>query len=358
MNRCSRARVLLAGLCGALCVTAALPRLAPAAEPTAAERAALAQQARAIFGTLPPEVVSESNPGSPAKIELGRMLYFDPRLSKNHDISCNSCHDLASYGQDNQPTSPGHRGQRGGRSSPSVYHAALHISQFWDGRAVDVEEQAKGPILNPIEMAMPDEESVLAVLRSIPGYAELFAKAFPGEGDPIQYDNLARAIGAFERRLMTPGPFDDFLGGKSNALDAEELRGLQAFVTVGCVTCHLGPAIGGASYQKLGLVLPYGTGDAGRFELTGLEADRQVFKVPSLRNVAMTAPYFHDGSIATLPEVIRIMARHQLGKELDDDHVAALQAFLGSLTGRIDARYTAPPPLPPSGPQTPAPDPR
>jgi cytochrome c peroxidase len=357
MNQCFRARVLLAGLCGALCVTAALPRPVPAAEPTAAERAALAQQARAIFGALPLEVASDSNPGSPAKIELGRMLYFDPRLSKNHDISCNSCHDLASYGQDNQPTSPGHRGQRGGRSSPSVYHAALHISQFWDGRAVDVEEQAKGPILNPIEMAMPDEESVVAVLRSIPGYAELFAKAFPGEGDPIQYDNLARAIGAFERRLMTPSPFDDFLDGKSNALDAEELRGLQAFVTVGCVTCHLGPAIGGASYQKLGLVLPYPTADTGRFELTDFEADRQVFKVPSLRNVAMTAPYFHDGSIATLPEAIRIMARHQLGKELDDDRVAAIQAFLGSLTGRIDDHYTAAPSLPPSGPQTPAPDP-
>jgi cytochrome c peroxidase len=352
----ARTNVLLACLCWALCAVATPPRLAAAADLTAAERAALAEQARAIFGGLPSEVVSESNPSSPAKIDLGRMLYFDSRLSKNHDVSCNSCHDLATYGQDNQPTSPGHRGQRGGRSSPSVYHAALHISQFWDGRAANVEEQAKGPILNPIEMAMPDEESVLTVLRSIPGYAKPFARSFPEDSDPITYDNLARAIGAFERRLMTPSPFDDFLSGKSGALDSEELRGLQAFVTAGCVTCHLGPAVGGASYQKLGLVLPYATGDAGRFDVTALEADRHVFKVPSLRNVAKTAPYFHDGSIATLSEAIRTMARHQLGKELNDDRVAAIQAFLGSLTGRIDAKYTAAPILPPSGPQTPAPD--
>ena len=198
---------------------------------------------------------------------------------------------------------------------------------------------------------------VLVVLRSIPGYAKAFAQAFPEQSDPITYDNLARAIGAFERRLMTPSRFDDLLAGKSAALDAEELRGLQAFLTVGCVTCHMGPAFGGASYQKLGLILPYVTDDVGRFEVTGLEADRHVFKVPSLRNVTRTAPYLHDGSIETLPEVIRIMVRHQLGRELDDEQVRFIEAFLGSLTGRIDAAYTAPPALPPSGPQTPPPDP-
>jgi len=357
MNRSSRARVLLAGLCGALCVTAALPRLAPAAEPTAAERAALAQQARAIFGALPPEVVSESNPGSPAKIELGRMLYFDPRLSKNHDISCNSCHDLASYGQDNQPTSPGHRGQRGGRSSPSVYHAALHISQFWDGRAVDVEEQAKGPILNPIEMAMPSEEAVLAVLESIPGYAPLFAAAFPEEENPISYDNMARAIGAFERKLLTPSPFDAFIAGDDEALSDEQLGGLDAFVSAGCVVCHQGVAIGGGLYQKLGVVKPYPTEDPGRAEITGNEADRQVFKVPSLRNIAKTGPYLHDGSISQLDQMIRIMAEYQLGIPVDDAQVSAILAFLESLTGTVDADLIAMPELPPSGPDTPAADP-
>jgi cytochrome c peroxidase len=253
--------------------------------------------------------------------------------------------------------SPGHRGQRGGRSSPSVYHAALHLSQFWDGRAADVEEQAKGPILNPIEMAMPDEAAVLAVLKSIPGYQKAFARAFPGEADPVTYDNMARAIGAFERRLMTPSRFDKFLARDLDALDAAELEGLQTFVATGCITCHMGPAVGGASYQKLGLVHPYPNEDRGRFEVTGREEDRQVFKVPSLRNIEKTAPYFHDGSVETLPEAIRIMAYHQLGKDVEDEEIQAIQAFLASLTGSIDAEYSARPALPPSGPDTPKPDP-
>ena len=228
-------------------------------------RTALQAQASALFGTLPDEVRPKGHRGklSEARIDLGRMLYFDERLSKNHDVSCNSCHGLTTFGVDNQPTSPGHRGQRGDRNSPTVYNAALHLSQFWDGRAATLEEQAKGPILNPIEMAMPDQQTVMRTVLSIPGYRDAFIAAFPGEKRPITYDNLATAIGAFERRLMTPGRFDDFLAGDLHALNGREVEGLKQFVTNGCITCHTGPAIGGALYRKLGLVKPYPTEDVG-----------------------------------------------------------------------------------------------
>jgi cytochrome c peroxidase len=315
------------------------------------------QQAQALFQPLPAEVPNPENALTPAKIELGRQLFFDPRLSKNHDVSCNSCHGLSNFGVDGQPTSLGHRGQRGGRNAPTVYNAALHLAQFWDGRARDVEEQAKGPVLNPIEMAMPSEAATVAVLKSIPGYAPAFAAAFPGEKDSITYQNMANAIGAFERKLTTPSRFDDFLRGDKQALSAGEIGGLQEFVNTGCITCHNGAAIGGSMYRKLGQVKPYATLDVGRYAVTKEEADRQVFKVPSLRNIAKTGPYFHDGSIATLEQAIRLMGQHQLGIALDDARVARIRAFLDSLTGTIDATYTAAPTLPASGPKTPKPDP-
>ncbi len=321
------------------------------------DRPAALQRARIVFGPLAAEAQNASNPVTAAKIDLGRKLYFDPRLSRSQEISCNSCHDLASFGVDGEPTSPGHKGQRGGRNSPTVYNAAFHVAQFWDGRAADVEEQAKGPILNPIEMAMASEAEVLAVLRSIPGYRPLFRSAFPGDADAISYDNMARAIGAFERRLVTPGRFDAYLSGDAAALSDQELAGLVTFMDAGCITCHVGPAVGGTLFQKLGLVEAYPTEDAGRFDVTGNEADRQVFKVPALRNVAKTGPYFHDGSISSLDEAIRIMARHQLGRTLSGEEVASIRAFLESLTGEVDAAYTARPELPASGPDTPAPDP-
>ena len=318
---------------------------------------ALVEQAAGLFEILPSSAPNPENPESQAKVDLGRMLYYDTRLSKNHDISCNSCHQLDAYGVDGEPTSPGHRGQRGGRNSPTVYNAALHVTQFWDGREPDVEAQAKGPVLNPIEMAAPSEEHVVSVLRSIPGYVPAFAAAFPEAEDPISYDNMALAIGAFERNLMTPGRFDKFLVGDATALDEQERRGLATFLSVGCNTCHTGPAIGGQLYRKLGFIFPYETADRGREEVTGLESDRHHFKVPSLRNVAETGPYFHDGSIATLEEAVRIMAYHQAGQKLEDDQVADVVAFLGSLTGEVDVAYVAPPELPASGPTTPAPDP-
>ncbi|MCA9504195.1 MAG: c-type cytochrome [Spirochaetaceae bacterium] len=325
--------------------------------PPSVDAAALAKKAAAVFGKLPAAAEKETNPLTPAKIDLGRMLYYDTRLSKNHDVACNSCHKLDAFGVDGEPTSPGHRGQRGERNSPTVYNAALHLAQFWDGRAEDVEAQAKGPVLNPIEMASPSEEHVVGVLASIPGYVTAFAEAFPDDETPLSYDNMARAIGAFERKLITPGPFDRFLAGDLDALDPAERRGLDAFLSLGCISCHNGATVGGLQYRKLGQIFPYETKDPGRFNVTGNEADRFVFKVPSLRNVAETGPWFHDGSITSLEEAVRLMGYHQLGLTLEPKQIADLSAFLRSLTGEIDAGYVARPELPANGPDTPAPDP-
>lgn len=331
---------------------------APADAPAdASDREALREQARSFLGALPAEAPNPVNPVTPAKVELGRMLYYDERLSKNHDVSCNTCHLLDRFGVDGTPTSSGHREQRGDRNAPTVYNAALHVAQFWDGRAADVEEQAKGPILNPVEMAMPSEEVVLATLESIPGYASPFAAAFPGEEQPINYDNMARAIGAFERQLLTPGPFDAFLAGDDAAMTDAQVAGLETFIASGCVVCHQGPAIGGTLYRKLGLVRPYATEDPGREAVTGDPADRHVFKVPSLRNVTQTGPYLHDGSIESLETVIHVMGAHQLGVELSAEQVASIRTFLEALTGRVDERLIARPELPASGARTPKPDP-
>ena len=325
---------------------------------SAAEDAgALAATAKQLFGELPEEVANPANPITDAKVELGRKLYFDTRLSKNHDIACNSCHRLDRFGVDGEPTSPGHRGQRGDRNSPTVLNAALHLAQFWDGRAADVEEQAQGPVLNPVEMGMPAAPVVEQVLRSIPGYAPLFAAAFPDEKDPVTFVNAARAIGAFERRLLTPGRFDAFMAGDTNALSAREREGLDTFIKTGCVTCHVGPAIGGSLYQKLGVVKPFETEDEGRFAVTKNESDLHVFKVPGLRNIAKTGPYFHDGSVTSLEEAVRLMAWHQLGVDLPQEKVTSIVTFLNALTAAPDPKLAAEPELPPSGPDTPAPDP-
>jgi cytochrome c peroxidase len=351
------AGVVLSVACGDADTPAPSAESAAPAAADALDRDALRQQAQAFLGRLPRKAASAANPPSPVKIELGRMLYHEERLSKNHDISCNTCHLLDRHGVDGQPTSTGHREQRGDRNAPTVYNAALHIAQFWDGRAADVEEQAKGPILNPVEMAMPSEEAVLATLESIPGYAPLFAAAFPEDEQPITYDNLARAIGAFERELLTPSPFDAFLAGDDAAMTDAQVAGLDTFLTSGCVVCHGGPVLGGGMYRKLGLVKPYPTEDPGRQAVTGDAADLHAFKVPSLRNVAGTGPYLHDGSIESLDEVIRIMATHQLGSELSASQVASIRGFLEALTGEVDERLIGRPELPPSGPSTPKPDP-
>ncbi len=310
------------------------------------------------FQALPEAFENPDNPITEAKVALGRTLFYDARLSKNHDVSCNTCHDLESYGVDNLPVSLGHRTQTGTRNSPTVYNAAVHVSQFWDGRSPDVEDQSKQPILNPVEMAMPDEQRVVTTLRSMPGYQALFERAFPGQAEPVTYDNMARAIGAFERGLVTPAPFDAFLGGEAGALSAEQVSGFRRFVDLGCASCHNGPVLGGQTYEVLGLIEPYpDQGDLGLYDRTRAETDKMRFKTPALRNVAKTEPYFHDGSIETLDEAVRRMATHQLGEELDAADLRLVLVFLDGLTGTIPAGYIAKPEPPESTEATPAPIP-
>ncbi|MCL2777514.1 MAG: cytochrome-c peroxidase [Polyangiaceae bacterium] len=308
------------------------------------------------------------------KVDLGKQLYFDTRLSKNNDISCNSCHLLDQYGVDGQPVSDGTNADKtatpphGNRNAPTVYNAALHLWQFWDGRAEDVEAQALGPILNPVEMGMKDEQEVLAVINSIDGYVTEFAAAFPPEDlnatgkdpnentTPVSYINIGKAIGAFERTLVTPSRWDAYLNGDKNALTAAELAGLAKFMEVGCDTCHNGVAMGGRGFDLLGETNAWpwpghpnadGYEEIGRADVTNDDADKYVFKVPSLRNVEKTGPYFHDGSVTTLEEAVNKMAYYQLGKTLSSDDVASIVTFLKALTGDLDdATITKPTPLP------------
>ena len=298
-----------------------------------------------MFSALPTQAESAENPITDEKVALGHKLYFDKNLSKDGHISCNSCHNLNTFGVDNLPTSPGDAGKNGGRNSPTVLNAALHATQFWDGRAKDVEEQAGMPILNPIEMAIPKEDFLIDRLSKIEGYSKLFEQAFPGEGNAISYKNLRLAIGAFERKLITPSAFDDYLNGNLTALSKKEKSGLLTFINVGCASCHNGATLGGNSFQKFGVHKNYWelTGskniDKGRAEVTKNEADNYVFKVPSLRNVDKTAPYFHDGSVAKLDKTVEIMAISQLNYNLTTEEKENIIAFLKSLTGKVDEKF-------------------
>ena len=303
-------------------------------------------QHKNLFGKMPKVMESKDNPLTEEKITLGRILYYEPRMSVSNDISCNSCHDLVEFGVDGQETSPGHDGTFGARNSPTVYNAALHFTQFWDGREPTVEAQAKGPILNPVEHGMPTAESVEEVLRGIPEYKPLFEAAFPGQEEPITFDNMAMAIGAFERKLVTRGKWDRWLAGDGNAINVQERRGADAFIEIGCTTCHMGPNLGGNLFQKMGLVEAFPMEDKGRGEVTNVETDNYFFKVPALRNIAETGPYMHDGSIDNLEEIVRIMAKHQLGKSVTEPQVADIVAFMKALTGKVKAEYIAEPKLP------------
>lgn len=308
------------------------------------------KQVRALFEPINVSVVDNPlNPVTPEKVLLGKTLYHDPRLSKSGLVSCNSCHNLALYGVDGLPTSIGHGWAAGPRNAPSVYNAAFHAAQFWDGRAKDLEEQALGPILNPKEMAMDSPAVVVEKLKSIPGYWELFKKAFPKEKDPIRFENVGKAIAAFERTLLTPSRFDEFLKGNMEALSPLEKQGLKTFMEVGCAACHSRVGIGGFGFFKFGQIqenwkskLVYNSQlfpnvglDVGRYQVTRQEGDLFVFKAPSLRNVARTAPYFHDGSVARLEDAVRVMGLAQLGRQLTDDQVKSIVAFLNALTGTI-----------------------
>ena len=284
-----------------------------------------------------------------AQIELGRHLYFEKRVSKDENISCATCHGLDTGGVDLLPTSIGHDGQKGSRNAPTVYNAVLNIEQFWDGRAPDLSAQAKGPVENPIEMANT-REAVIETLKAIPGYVALFDQAFPADPDPVTFDNFATAIAAFETTLLTPSRFDQFLQGDFNALSIGEKVGLDIFVNLGCVECHNGYNIGGGNFQRFGAVREPAKShrppeDVGLAAVSGDPADTFVFRVPSLRNIAETGPYFHTGSANTLEEAIQVMAQVQLGTGLSSGDTALLIEFLHTLTGDLP-RIAMPDPLP------------
>ena len=319
----------------------------------------LLKEARGYFEPLPSKPPRlKDNPLTPAKIELGKMLYFDPRLSASHLISCNTCHNLSLAGVDVLETSIGHLWQKGPRNAPTVLNAVFNTAQFWDGRAKDLKEQAKGPVQASVEMSNTPER-VVATLKSIPEYVEMFKKAFPGEKDPVTFDNVARAIEAFEATLITPdSPFDRFLKGDLKALSREEKEGLRLFMAKGCANCHNGVNVGGNMYAPFGVVEKPGAdilppGDKGRFAVTKTASDEYVFKVPSLRNIELTYPYFHSGKVWKLEDAVAIMGSAQLGAELSPDEVRKITAFLKTLTGK-QPQVTLPI-LPPSTDRTPKP---
>ena len=320
------------------------PKLPPGADHDPTELASdkqLLDRALTYFQPLPDKVEHPAGPDTPEKVELGRTLFMDPQLSEDGTISCNSCHKLDQYGVDNAATSTGVSGQLGGRNSPTVYNAALHNMQFWDGRATDVEQQAGMPVMNPIEMAIPSEEFLVKKLKGISSYPPLFSKAFPADKDPLTYANIREAIGGFERTLVTPSRFDAFLKGDATVLTSSETAGLRTFMEAGCTNCHTGAAVGGTMLQKFGVHADFrpltgsDTTDQGRKQVTGVASDKDMFKVPGLRNVTRTAPYFHDGRVAELEKAIKVMAQVQLGKELTDQEVKDLKAFLDVLTGTL-----------------------
>jgi cytochrome c peroxidase len=310
-----------------------------------------------LFAPLPAVMSSPDNPVTDAKVTLGRILYYDPRLSASQKISCNTCHPLDAYGAESKPVSTGHKNQKGNRNAPTVYNAAGHFVQFWDGRAPTVEEQAKGPITNPVEMAMPSNAAAVQVIKSMPEYVALFQTAFPKDkDDPITYNNMALAIGAFERELVTPSRWDTFIEGDQSALTDAEKSGFNTFAATGCQWCHSGPYVGGSEYQKLGVMKPWlDQADQGLYQVTKEENDKMVFKVPSLRNIKKTGPYFHDGSVPTLDQAIRNMAVHQRGVTLTDAQVKSIEIWMDSLTGQVPMSYIKPPELPKSTSQTPHP---
>ena len=300
------------------------------------------------------------NPTTTAKVELGRMLFMDPRFSSTGTVSCNSCHNVMLGGEDNRPVSMGVHGKTGGRSAPTVWNSGFSSVQFWDGRAASLEEQAKGPVTNPIEMGMGELEEAMNRVRDIPGYKPYFEKAF-GTDNPMTVENAAKAVAAYERTLITPNsPYDRYVKGDKKALTEQQVRGMDSFASVGCTACHSGAAFNGPA-------MPAGTGfymkaptfadndyvkqyklteDTGRFMVTNNEADKHLWKVPTLRNISITAPYFHNGLVATLDEAVRVMARIQLNQDLTDGQVADIVAFLDALTGEFPEQPL--PQLPPT----------
>lgn len=310
----------------------------------------LALSALSASAALLDSVNIPKTPQQEAKIELGKMLWFDPRLSLSGKVSCNTCHDLSTNGADTKPLSIGYAGRKGTVNSPTVFNAEKQIAQFWDGRAKTLAEQATGPITNPLEMAMTPELAE-GVIRSIPGYRPYFEKAF-GSKNPT-FSEIAEALAAFETTLTTPNaPFERYLKGDKNALTQQQIDGLKLFRRSGCIRCHSGNLLGGTSFQKVGFVRPYVTDNSskGRMDVSGKPWDEMMFKVPTLLNVERTAPYFHDGAVKTLPDAVKKMADIQLDMNLSEKQVEEIVAFLESLNGELPKIEK--PTLPPSGPET------
>lgn len=319
----------------------------------------LRDQVKGLFEPIPQEPPSiPDDPATPDKVALGKLLYFDPRLSQSHNISCSTCHIIGMGGADGRSTSIGHNWQRGGRNAPTVLNAVFNISQFWDGRASNLAEQAGGPIVNPLEMAITKQQAI-DQLAGIPGYVDAFRKAFPGEADPITYDSIGKSIAVFEATLITPdAPFDRWLKGDDQALTDGQKQGLKIFVEKGCSNCHNGINIGGGMYAPFGVVQKPGQeflppDDRGRFVVTKALTDDYVFKVPTLRNIALTAPYLHGGHAWDLMQTVALMGESQLGLKLDATDIERITEFLKSLTGRQPEVIL--PVLPPSEAATPRP---
>jgi cytochrome c peroxidase len=318
----------------------------------------LLSRAQALFKPLPADASKPERPLTGERVELGRALFFETRVSTDGKQSCANCHQPMFYGTDALPRSVGNQGRLLPRNVPTVFNTALQFAQHYGGNRVDVEEQALKALVSPLAYGNPDYAAAEARLRSLPGYREMFEKAFPGEAEPVTAQNWGKAIGAYERVLLTPAPFDRYLRGDTAALSAQAKQGLDKFMSYGCAGCHNGVTVGGQMYQRFGITQDYWTltgsqeidlfkgRDKGRFQDTKNEADAFMFKVQQLRNVAVTPPYFHDGSVATLGDAVRIMAKLQLGRDLSPADIADIVAFLQSLTGEVPAKFAAVPNLP------------
>lgn len=316
-------------------------------------QAGLLKQAQALFKPLPADFATKQFPVTAERVALGRALFFDPRISVDGTVSCGRCHQPSLYGTDALPLPIGNQNRVNPRNAPTVLNAAGEFVAHWRGDRANVEDQATQALIGPPSFGQPNYAAAMARIEAIPGYMPMFKKAFPNEKSPINQDNWGKAIGAYERTLVTPSPFDAYLKGDTHALSPLAQAGLRKFIATGCATCHNGVGVGGGMYQKFGMFEDYwkATGskniDKGRFDVTHQASDLYLFKVPSLRNVAMTAPYFHDGSVAALPEAVRIMGEVQLGKKLVPQDVSEIVAFLDSLTGTLPANFRTLPTLPP-----------
>jgi cytochrome c peroxidase len=301
----------------------------------------LLRQAKQIFSPLPQVMSSDKNPITPEKVKLGKILFYETRISVDGTVSCARCHPIGLYAADGLKKSIGNNCKVNPRNAPTLFNAAGQISAHWIGNRVDVEDQARQSVIGPLSFGMPSNEAVENRLKGMRGYVDLFKEAFPGESDPVTVDNFAKAVGAFERTLVTPSRFDSFLKGDIAELNEREKRGLKTYMETGCIMCHSGPYVGGQVYQKSGIVEPYWKytksepADEGRYVVTKNESDKYVFKVPILRNVAKTAPYFHDGSVDKLEDAVWIMGKIQLGKDLNKSQVEEVVTFFKSLTGKI-----------------------